>query len=88
MASPATVLSEGDGNDSRPVYLLLPVKRTPSPADIEEGRRFLGTQQACPELVTDGADAESELLVALGWPPKRAAWPRPGPSCSALLPHQ
>ena len=26
--------------------------------------------QACPELVTDGADAERELLSALGWPPE------------------
>ena len=139
VASPATVLSEGDGNDDRSGYLLLPVEGTPSPADIEEGRRFLGTHhmpptlvasavpagwpptgtdldvgvlsafeadpavasqvaryerrrmvmaallnlnavtspeqiraivQACPELVTDGADAESELLAVLGWPPE------------------
>ena len=122
-------------------YLLLPVQGTPSSADIEEGRRFLGehrlppvviagllpsgwpaadtdldlsvlttfetdptitlqvaryerrqrvmtallklgsvtspgqireTLWACPELVTDGADAERELLSIMEWPPEAA----------------
>ena len=129
------------GTDGRPGYLLLPVQGTPSSADIEEGRRFLGehhvspvlvaglvpsgwptadadldssvlstleadptiasqvawyerrrrvmtallnlgavtspgqireTLQACPELVTDGVDAERELLSILDWPPEAA----------------
>ena len=64
VASPATVLREGDGNDGRPGYLLLPVQGTPSSADIEKGRRFLGEHHMPPTLVAG--------MVPSGWPPTDA----------------
>ena len=135
------MLAAGDETGTLLGYLLLPVQGTPSSADIEEGRRFLGehrlppvviagllpsgwptadtdldlsvlttletdptitsqvaryerrrrvmtallqlssvtspgqireTLRACPELVTDGADAERELLSIMEWPPEAA----------------
>ena len=140
-AAHATMLTAGDETGTLLGYLLLPVQGTPSSADIEEGRRFLGehrlppvviagllpsgwpaadtdldlsvlttletdlsitsqvaryerrrrvmtallqlssvtspgqireTLGACPELVTDGADVERELLSIMEWPPEAA----------------
>lgn len=59
-AAHATVLVAADGTEGRPGYLLLPVQGTPSAADIDEGRRFLGEHHMSPALVAG--------LVPSGWP--------------------
>jgi tetratricopeptide (TPR) repeat protein len=56
----ATALIEGDGTEGQRGYLLLPVVGTPSFADIELGRRFLGEHRVPPALIAG--------LVPSGWP--------------------